>query len=185
MKGKTIATIAAVLLLTVTFAHGQPPQSPCGPFGSGPHGRGMGPGMQMKGGDDDNFFGRGMGCLAGMELTEKQQDQIAKMRLNHHRAMIEMHNDIAGIQGKIKLLITDDNFSTSTLDDLAGKLGKFKTKMIQMRVNHMREIRDLLTAEQKIAFDQMVLSKPGMGAGHGSGKMGCKGGSPHRGMRGF
>lgn len=181
MKGKTITTIVALLLLSVTLVYGQPPKQPCEPMGSGPHGGWMGHGMQMKAGDDGDFLGRGMGCMAAMELSEKQQNQISKMRLNHRRKMIEMRTEIAGMHGKIKLLITSDKFSKSTLDELSGKLGQFKTKMIQMRVNHMREVRDLLTAEQKIKFDQMILDRHGKGPGHGKmGKGGCR---PHRGMR--
>jgi len=124
---------------------------------------GSGPGPHPAWGGGEPRPNPGRECLAGLDLSDKQKQQIAKLKRDHHRKMVELGSKMAGMRGKIKLMITGEDFKQSDLNELCQNIGKFHERMVQMRVNHMRQIRNLLTDEQKVIFDQRVLSRPGPG----------------------
>ncbi len=104
----------------------------------------------------------------GLKLTDEQQTQIQSLKLKHQRAMVELQTDVASLRGKLKLLITDDSFKEKEVNGIVDKLAKAHQKRIQMKVKHLREVRDILTDDQKVRFDQKILSG-GLGFGHGPG----------------
>jgi len=191
---KSILTFSLILLLAGGMVWAQmpapdkpmsPPGMGCGKFKGEPPGR-----CGMMPDDDDNFFRPNMRCLAGLDLSAEQKNKIDKLFLEHHRTMTEMHTEMAGVKGKIALLITSDKFSQSDLNELSRKVSKFAEQMVLKRVEHARQIREVLTPEQRVIFDQGILSRPGKGGpgfhrgmgmrgkgfGCGSGDEGCCGG---------
>ncbi|MDP8239715.1 MAG: Spy/CpxP family protein refolding chaperone [Candidatus Hatepunaea meridiana] len=166
MNRKHIAAIVLTVLLTAGFALAQQ---------AGPGPRGMGQGWQM-----DKPSGPPMGprgdCMPMMNLTDEQRSNIQKLRLEHQRSMVEMKSETANYHSKLKLLIAGDKYSEKAVKDLAGKIGDAKKKHIQLKADHLRKVRNLLDDDQKIRFDQKVLSggfdfggHPGPGHGMKSG----------------
>ncbi len=165
---KRILTLAIVLSLLITgmgFAqhHGFGKDKKMGP--GGPHGMMMGEGQGM--------FGHGSmkGCMMGLDLTEKQQAKFQKMGRDHQRAMLELKTESAGMEGKIKLMLTDEKFDKKKAEAFAKKMGELNTKRMMMRFNHVREMRDMLNPEQQVKFDKNIMSK----GGPRGGKMGMHG----------
>lgn len=117
----------------------------CG-MGQGP---GFGPMMGMG----------GPGQVMGMNLTEDQQKKIAELKRDHQRKMIEIASEEAGLHGKVKLMITADRFKQSDADDLTEKITRFQRDRMTAHIQHMRTVRDLLTPEQRVKFDQNVMSR--------------------------
>lgn len=111
-------------------------------------------------------------CLMGIELTDKQKDNITKLQVTHEREMAKLRSDNAGIQDKVKLLITDDNFKASDLNSLSKKSADFAEKRMQMRVNHMRAMRAELTPDQRVIFDRNVMKMKHGGGMKGRSHMG-------------
>jgi Spy/CpxP family protein refolding chaperone len=154
MRKLTLAT--AALLLFAGAAMAQPPE------GNMPgHGM-MGHGPMWMG---DGGAGPMMGCLKGIELTDDQRGKLDKMHLDQARKMVERGGTMADLHSKLKLAITADKFSQKDVDDIATKIGKFHQEQISMHAAMMRAVRDLLTPDQRIKFDQNVLTMGRMGMG--------------------
>ena len=147
---------------------------------------GMGPGHGGWMSDQPGPPGAGFhkGCM-GLNLTDEQQTQIQALRLEHQRKMVELKSETGNLRDKLKLIITDDKFSEKAVSELTGKLAKAQQQRMVMKAKHLRKVRDLLTDEQKVMFDQKVLAGH-IGFGHGEG-FGMKGqkqqGFRHKGPR--
>jgi len=170
MKKTLIGSLMALFLLA-GFAAAQMPM-----------GNGLGPrtGARWMQADDDDGemdFGPRMHCLAGLELTDDQKKAVMELQNGHKKKMIETHSEMAGEMGKMKLFMIGDKFDSKGADALINKQADMHKKIAKERVRFMRSVRDLLTDDQKIIFDNNILSQgPGQGMmGHGKmghGKMG-------------
>lgn len=124
------------------------------------------------------------GCM-GLNLTDEQQSQIQVLRLEHQRKMVELKSETGNLRDKLKLAVTDDKFSEKAVSDITGKIAKAQQQRMEMKAKHLRKVRDILTDEQKVKFDQKVLAGHiGFGHGDGFGKM--RAGRPgfhHKGSR--
>ncbi len=112
------------------------------------------------------------GCM-GLNLTDEQQKEIQALRLAHQRKMVELKSETGNLRDKLKLVITDDKFNEKAVSDITGKLAKAQQQRMEMKAKHLRKVRDLLTDEQKVKFDQKVLAGD-ICFGHGDG-FGMKG----------
>lgn len=155
MNWKHITAIIVVILFTVGLASAQP----CNPPGQGKgkpergHGQ-MGPCQ----GDMPGMF--------GLKLTDEQLKQVQNLKLEHQRAMLVMQSDMSELHNKLKLAVTDEKFNQGDVDKIAGNFGNAHEKKIQMKVKFLRAMRDILTDEQRVIFDQKILAM-GIGLGHG------------------
>ena len=146
-KHFTIALAATFLLAGVAIA--QP--------GPGIQGMGKGPGWwaDEPGGPP---MGRMQGCMKGMNLDDDQKGKIEKLRLAHQKEMLALKTETSGLRDKMKLLVIADKFDQKAVDDLAGKIAKAHEKRVSLMVKHLRKVRDILNDEQKVKFDQHVIS---------------------------
>ena len=172
MNWKHITSIIIAVLFLAGSAIAQPPAQ-----------AGQGKGF-MRGPGPNAPMGPHMALCKGLNLTDEQQIQIQNLKLKHQRAMVELQTDVASLRGKLKLLITDDSFKEKEVNGIVDKLAKAHQKQMQMKVKHLREVRDILTDEQKVRFDQKILSGRlgfGHGPGHGMGPGMERGPMGHRG----
>ena len=146
-------------------------------------GMGMGkrPGNQQ--GDIVPPMGQMQGCIKGLNLDDDQKAKIEKLRLEHQKEMLALRTETAGLRDKLKLLITADKFDQKAVNDLSDKIAKTHEKRANMMAKHLRSVRDILNDEQKVKFDQHVISgKMGFhGPGFDQGMM--QHGKFHRGHR--
>jgi len=174
MRKITVAAVAIMLLAGATFAQPQMDgKTPDGMPPGHPKMMGMGHGpMGMKGCDDDGP-GAMKGCMRGINLTDEQEAKLEKIHFTHQRKMIERKAAMVDMQSKLKLAMTAEKFNQKEIDELAGKIGKFHQEAVLLRVSNLREVREILTPEQRPEFDQNVLNMGhgmGMGMGMGDGK---------------
>ncbi len=174
MKRFLVAALALAFIVSgVTFAQGR---------GMGPCGQGMGSGMgqgpmMMKGDFDPPDMPH---CMRGIDLTEDQEKKIAGLKRDHHRKMLEMKSDMAGTRAKMKLLITEDKYDKGAVEKLIDKVADHHKTVMKMRVEHFREVREILTPEQRVQFDGNLMHGGFMG--HDKGKFKRPGmGRMHRG----
>jgi len=160
MKRFLLLTLTLTLIFTgITFAQA-PDQHRMGPRGMGME---RGPGCMM--GKDMPMPGQMHGCMAGVNLTEDQKKELAKMQLAQQRVMTKMHTELAGIHGKIKLLMTADKLDKKELEKLANTVSEAHKTKLKAHVEHVRKIRDMLTPDQRIFFDRNIMAKGHMGHG--------------------
>ncbi|MGM0649706.1 MAG: Spy/CpxP family protein refolding chaperone [Bacteroidota bacterium] len=99
------------------------------------------------------------------DLTENQEDQIDEIKTDYFSSIKDLKADM-GIKRaeKRKLMIADDpdkNAINAKIDEISD----LRSQMAKKRVEKHIAIRDVLTEEQKKAFDTK------MHKGHGSGNM--------------
>ncbi|NQT34331.1 periplasmic heavy metal sensor [bacterium] len=155
MNWKHITAVVVVILFTVGLASAKP----FGPPGQGKGKPGWGHG-QMGPGQCD------MPGMFGLKLTDEQNKQVQNLKLEHQRAMLVMKSDMSEQHNKLKLAVTDKKFNQGDVDKIAGNLGNAHEKKIQMKVKFLRAMRDILTDDQRVIFDQKILAM-GIGLGHG------------------
>lgn len=119
--------------------------------------------------------------MAQLDLTEQQQTQIDKLRLEHQKDMTPLRDEIRSLESEFRLMIIDEKASESKLKKQAAKISTKRTEMQLMRAKHLRQVRSLLTDEQKVKFDQHILSgQKKMGR---AGKMNKRPGAKQKSMR--
>lgn len=148
MSRKNLTAAFLTMLLIAIPLMAQPPAQ-------GPMGRG-GPGSCCPMGPPQ--MGEKCEWLMELKLTDEQRTAIQNLRLEHQKKMVELQSDIAGLKGKLGLLIIDESFNAKEVDKIAGELAKAHQKSVEMRTRHLRTVRDQLTDEQRVMFDQKVLS---------------------------
>ncbi len=122
--------------------------------------------------------------MDALELTDEQESQILELRLDHQKEMMTLRDERHGLRTEMKLLLTEDNPSSSKVSDLAGKVGDVAKKTALEKADHRMKIRNILTDEQKVKFDLMALHRGEHKRHHGPdppappGPPGCRRGEP-------
>jgi len=172
MKKQLIALLVAGLLIAgTTFA--QPPQPaaegdapPCHP------GKGK-PGMMRQQIIERQWGGAGGGCCGIEDLTEAQEKSMRDLGAAHKRDMLKMKTDLESEQVALKLLITDKKYDQGKVDATITKISNIKKDMLIAKTKHQKAVRELLTDDQKVQFDNKILNCK-QGPGGQKGMKGCK-----------
>jgi len=184
MKYLTTIALAVVLIAAgaVMAAPAADPTPAPMPGMMPPHPPMMGMMMEADDEGEDNDGPGMMGCMMGLNLTDDQQASLQKAHLEMQKKQLERHAQMVDLMTKLKLAMVADKYSQKDIDDLAAKIGKFHQESVQLKAKHLREVRDVLTPEQRAHFDQMILSGPMMGGGKGMKGMGMMRGMKRGGM---
>lgn len=129
------------------------------------YGRGYGP---------RNGSGPGFYCKNIPDLTEDQQGKIDALRTAHLKEMQAYRNQLDEKRAHLQTLRTADKADMNAIDKTIDEMGAIRTKMMKDREQHFQDVRNLLTDDQKVYFDN---SKRGNGQGQGC----CRGNGPGRG----
>lgn len=128
-----------------------------------PMGRGMGQGPRMQ-------------AQNMLNLTDEQQTQIDQLRLELQKEMTPLQTRMQNLRSEYKLMLIDEKNSESALKAQLNKIADLRTQMEIVKAKHQRKVRSLLTDEQKVKFDQRILSGRGKGMrGQGPGACGRQG----------
>ncbi len=95
-----------------------------------------------------------------LDLDDKQQTKLDKIRLSHQREMVKIDTEMSSLHGTVKLLITGDNLDKNEVGKVVDRMSALQKDLMNARINHMREVRDILTPEQRVKFDSKILSGP-------------------------
>lgn len=155
MKRSLISSITLIVVLTVSSVFAQRPG-----FAQD---RQMGPRFQQ--------FQQG----TYLNLTADQQTQIDKLRLEHQKGVTLLRDEVRSLHTAYRLMIVDDKVSEANLKKQLNKISAKREILALNRAKHQRQVRALLTDEQKVKFDQHILS--------GRGAKGQRGGMYHKGGR--
>ena len=155
MKRTLISSITLIVVLTVSSVFAQRPG-----FGQD---RQMGPRFQQ------------FQQTSYLDLTADQQTQINKLRLEHQKEVTLLRDEVRSLNTAYRLMIIDDKVSESNLKKQLDKISDKREILALNRAKHQRQVRSLLTDEQKVKFDQHVIS--------GRGQNGQRGGMLNKGFR--
>ena len=163
MKLTTLLSAVTLLILSAGSAISQPPLPPeapepmVAPMGGSHWG--------MRGGphwDDDARCEMGE-RYDDLKLSDDQRAKLDKMRLEHQTQMMDWHNEMAMAKTQLKKLIIADKADDKAIGEAAAKLGKLHEQKAKLMAAHLRQVRAILTDEQRVKFDSQVLSSKGMG----------------------
>ena len=162
MRGnRALAILGLALLLTATVAGTS--YARCG--GACRDGRGMG-----------NDGAPGMKPL----FTTEQQEQIDKIRAKYDDQRVDLHNKMAALRLEMRDLLSQSEPDFGKVEARIDQISELRAKLAKMRLAQHRDVRGILTPEQRTLFDRAFTEccdgGPGSGMGcgpMGGGKAGC------------
>jgi len=132
-RNKVLVLLAATILLTTASI-----------FAQQGHGK-------MQGPQEGNRIMRGI-----PDLTEYQLDNIKDLHMAHLKEIKPLKNDVKINKVILETLQTEDKPDLDKINDLIEKNGTLLTDIRKNQVAHKLEIRNLLTDDQKIFFDNKI-----------------------------
>lgn len=118
-------------------------------------------------------FGRGDCTSFIPDLTEDQEAQILKLRNKHLRNAELKRAEIGEKQARLNSLRLAENQDVKAIDKTIDEMSSLQASLMKAREAHRREVRDLLSDDQKVWFD--ARAGQGRGKGFGNGKGGMRG----------
>jgi len=164
MKSTTLKalTVLAVLATALSaFAQGPEPA----PRGGGP---GEGP---REGGQPS------LACIP--DMTAEQLETIQELRDEFHEANEDLRDQLREAREEFRELLRDADPDLGAVRAAKDRLDDLETEMLLAGLEHRGEIRDVLTAEQQVFFDELHHGRPGGRGGRpGMGTGGPEGHGP-------
>lgn len=111
------------------------------------------------------------------DLTQDQQDEIKALRTAHWEAMQEYRTDMRILREEMDDLTSGSDYDAKAANKKIEEISSLKEKMMKARLAHRSSVRNLLTDEQKVVFDNHRPGR-GMGFGRGHGPHGRRGPGP-------
>jgi len=170
IRGKTsliLTLVTGILLIAALSAASYgPPRTGWGPGDGGP--RGDGP-----------------TCLAFIpDITAEQIEAIAAVRDEHHDAMQDLRDKFYEAKNAFRELMRDPEPDLAAVRRAKEKLDALETDMLIARLEMRAAVRDILTEEQRVFFDEMqACGHDGPGMRPGPGMEWHPGGGPGMGPR--
>jgi Spy/CpxP family protein refolding chaperone len=91
------------------------------------------------------------------DLTEDQQKQIDKLKLDLEKAVLPLETQLGVKAAELKALVVADNPNAGAVNAKLDDIGALRTQIHKKRVANRLEVRKLLTPEQRVAFDRRAL----------------------------
>jgi Spy/CpxP family protein refolding chaperone len=164
MKHRTFAALM-ILALAAGFALAQP-----GPAAPAPTAKTQAP------------MARGMRGMQGMpgpavpDMTPEQLDKIDALRTAQLKVMLPLRTDLQVKQIELQALWRADEPDAKKIVAKVKEIGDIREKMEIARINHLFDMRKLMTPEQLKAMKKMGMGRGMMGRGMGRGMRGQMGG---------
>jgi Spy/CpxP family protein refolding chaperone len=90
-----------------------------------------------------------------LDLNEQQRDQIEEWSLAHRSEMQEVRKYMDVKEAELNLAVTTEPLDKNVVDQLIADLNELRNQQFQAQVDHRIQIRSILSAEQKVKFDDM------------------------------
>ena len=86
-------------------------------------------------------------------LTEEQKAQIKDLRTPHMKDMLKYKAEINKLEAELKILEIADNPDEGKINSKIDEISAVKGKVAKTQSKHKRDVRSILTDEQKVYFD--------------------------------
>lgn len=88
-----------------------------------------------------------------LNLTEEQRSQINDMHVENQQEMLPLRNELREKRARLRTLQTSSNYDADEVNALLEEIGDLRTDMSIKRNEHRQEVRNQLTDEQRVQFD--------------------------------
>ncbi len=120
--------------------------------------------------EGEGSFERGPGkqaCLACIpDMTAELLEEIQSMREEHREEMEGIHEKLFEAKTAFHELLREPEPDLSAVRRAKERLDDLGTEMLIAHLEMRREIRGMLTDEQRVFFDEMQMHHPGPGGRH-------------------
>ena len=121
-----------------------------------------------------NENSRGSFCSNIPNLTVDQETKISELQTAHWKEMQNGRNQLGEKRARMQTLRSADNADMTSINKTIDEIGVIRTSMQKNREQHFQDVRNLLTADQKVYFDNSNRGR-GQGQGYGRGNGGGRG----------
>ena len=124
---------------------------------------------------------KGEGCMSDkrLDLTAEQKVEMEKLKLEHKLAGVDIRAEQAKLRLEMKKEMMKDDPSRKALEKLAKGIAANREKMQMMRIEHMLDVRKMLSADQWKIFVSHHYDRKGRMGDRGC-RHGVKGDRQHR-----
>jgi len=153
MKKISMILVFAALMVAQLFA--QPGQ-----------GMRKGQGMpEMRGVD-----GPGPRMIEVLDLTVDQQKQMKDLKLKHDKEMIPLRADRLKATEELRLLKAQDKPNLKAINNKIDEVVALKAKIMKARARHQVEVKNILTEEQRLKWEERQMHRKGRKGHRGFGR---------------
>ena len=141
--------------------------------------------QSRQGGRSSGSYGawEGMGHrLAGLELTEAQQEEITSLRTQHYKEITPLRNKMAELKARERTLLSEESVDIKAVEKNIDEQTDLMNSLKKMQTKHQLAIKSQLTDEQVMKLQQrrQFAQRDGF-----HGKRGHRGERGHRMGRGY
>ena len=86
-------------------------------------------------------------------LTPEQQELIRKSDLKQMEAITPLQNQIREKTARLNSILTIQPVNTKEANKIADEIGQVHASILKVHISHDLDLRNILTADQKIIFD--------------------------------
>jgi len=108
---------------------------------------------------NDDQHGRHHGKQWMADLTDDQRKKIDKLHADYYKEKGAIKVKIKDAKLELAKVITNDNPMQKDIDNKIDGILKLKREKMQLKAAHKIEVRNLLTKEQRVKFDDHVINK--------------------------
>ncbi len=113
--------------------------------------------------------GTGNYCNNIPNLTSDQQTKIDQLKTAHLKEMQALRNEAGEKRARLQTLRSADKADMVAINKTIDEQSVIQTNMSKKREQHFQDVRNVLTADQKVYFDSKGHGN-GYGCGNGNGK---------------
>jgi len=99
--------------------------------------------------------------FAGLELSDTQKEFMEQSRLKLLKKEQTLENKLNELNAQLKTQTTGKDINLKQVDKTIAEQSNIKLELAQLRAEHRMEVRNQLTAEQKMAFDSRGFCRNG------------------------
>ncbi|MBE9469584.1 MAG: Spy/CpxP family protein refolding chaperone [Bacteroidetes bacterium] len=113
-------------------------------------------------------------------LTEEQETKIEKLRTAHMEDMIGYKTQFEEKKAHKKSLMVAKAIDLKTVNKTIDEMSAIRVKMQKMKAKHHKDVRSLLTPEQKVFFNNRYINKRGNNKSYGRRGNGMRNGTGNK-----
>ncbi len=96
-------------------------------------------------------------------LTEEQKEQMKAIRLKSEKAALPLKNQVGEKEARLRTLTTSEDYNANAVNKVIEEVGAIKTELMKLKVATGQEIKQILTEEQLVFFNNHAGKGPGQG----------------------
>ncbi len=94
-----------------------------------------------------------------LNLTQEQQGKLAEHRKAHRESMMKLRAAMKEERAELQEELRKPDFTEATVRPLVEEIKALQSEMIDLRVDGVFAVKDILTPEQFVKFQQIVKHK--------------------------